>query len=338
MTEVESVITAEKWLRGEWFERSLVYFFDDEIFHRARLCAFQQFELPQWRTEGVHPKNDTRFLEYVFWVHAVNFCFTHPHAPFKKYEITRRNRGVLRGTFALQSRFAEIADYSREGTTVAMRGICESASRMKVFFNAYGHYHIPCAKDRCQIMRTALGNLRELYDNSVFNVFEDASWDAVKLVEILTRNFPAVFGDDYYDDSRTGKRIVFEARALRMALMYEGRAQSSKGRLKKLSSIEKIGPISDHRIPQALCAMGILHYDRALDEKIIARVVFEKNSQEELGIRAGTLVVVEKFLNWINELRREYGVSQIHMGHMDHFLRSSAQPLTGHHITRTTAY
>ena len=336
---IEWIMTAEKWLKNEWFEHLSVYFFDDEIFHRARTCALQRFELPQWRTEGVHPKDDARFLEYVFWVHAVNFCFTHPHSPFKKYEILRRDEGVFRGELALQSRFAELADCSREGITAPMHEICRSASRANAFFNAYARYHMPCAKDRYEIMCTALGNLRELYDNSVANVFEDANWDALKLVQVLTRNFPAVFGDDYYDDPKTGGRITFEKRARRMALMYEGRAQSSGGLLRTLSSIEKIGPISDYRVPQALSAMGILHYGQELHKKIIAQAVFQKNSHEELSIRAGPLIGVKKFLDGINDVRCEYGVPQIHMGHADYFLWSCARTMGNrHHITQTTAY
>ncbi len=336
---VEWIMTAERWLKNEWFEQIAVYFFDNEIFHRARICALQHFELPQWRTEGVYPKDDMRFLEYVFWVHAVNFCFTHPHVPLKKYEIMRRDGSVVRGAFALQSRFAELADCSHGGMTATMRHICRSASRVKAFFNAYARCHIPCAKDRYEIMRIALGNLRELYGNSVANVFEDANWDALQLVQILARNFPAVFGDDYYDDPRTGDRIIFESRARRMALMYGGRAQSSEGRLKTLFSIEKIGPISDYRTPQALFAMGILHYSQELREKINAQTIFEKNSHEELSIRAGTLVVVKKFLDGINDVRREYKLPQIHMGHLDYFLWSCARALHNrHHITQTTAY
>ncbi len=333
----EWIATAEELYDYAGPERFHVSVDDAAVKKYAASIAHTEFRLPEWRDAGIHPADDQKYIDFVFFSSAVNFCFSHPrpYPPFPKYQIRTSAGKIISGAYAMASCVTRLAECSPHSLVPALDKRIASVGQTKAFFNRRAICPIPLAKARYENIRIALGNLYTAFRGSVENVFEFAGYDAVRLVHALVTYFPKVFGDDYYADHVTGKRIIFAKRAQLLALLYEGRAQSSNGRLRPLSSIEAIGPIVDYHLPRIPHQLGLLRYSPDLVGAITSSVI-QKNSDHEIGLRVGALLVVDRLLDAINALRPS---SKIHMGHLDYFLWSQA--MTGglpHHVTKTTAY
>lgn len=306
---------------------------EDRVHEFAAVRGGETFTLPEWRGGGIYPQRDSDFVEYIFWVTAVNFCFRHAHAPYHKYAARDMFGSMAIGSCALEAQFTKMGRISCD----VIDGICKSLHRAKRFFHRHRLHTLPLIGERVRILEEISMIVRYGFGGRILNIFESARWDAWNLVNLCVDVFPHAFSDSY--DTGEGAVITFAKKAQLLAVLYEGRAQSSRGYLKPLASMETVGPICDYAVPVALYALGCIEYSYELEEKIRQHSVIPEGSAEEIEIRVATCIVVQRLLLEINAVRAKALLPPIHMGHMDYFLWTLGRHQTlPHHITQTTRY
>jgi len=190
---------------------------------------------------------------------------------------------------------------------------------------------IPLFEERLEIVRSIGKVLLEKFEGSFSNVVKASGNNAMKLLELITKNFLS------FDDrvSYKGKDVYFYKRAqLLVADIYYVFDGKGYGDLK---NVDQLTACADYKLPQALRKLGIFEYDEALRQKIDDGVEIPKGSEEEIEIRANTLWTVEKIKNKLKE--RIPNIISIHIN--DHlWLAGVAIPVGDqpYHKTRTMAY
>ena len=104
---------------------------------------------------------------------------------------------------------------------------------------------------------------------------------------MIIENFPS------FEDSSTynGKRVYFYKRA---QLLVADIVQAFNGHeFGKLENIDKLTACADYKLPFVLRRLGIFSYSNYLADKIDNQIQINKDSEEEIELRANTIWVVE---------------------------------------------
>lgn len=148
---------------------------------------------------------------------------------------------------------------------------------------------IPLFQERLNLLRELGKNLLEKYEGVFKNVVEKADGEAVKIVELLAKDFPKVFNDiaNYH-----GQEVKFYKRAqLVPAHLFDflkfGLISIS------LNGYNELTAIADYKVPQLLRKFGILEYTNELARKINNKIEIPSGSDEEIEIRANTIWAIE---------------------------------------------
>jgi len=152
-----------------------------------------------------------------------------------------------------------------------------------------GNIEIPLFKERLNLLRELGKNLLGKYDGAFKNVVEKANGNAVRIVELLAKNFPKIFNDIA---NYQGQEVKFYKRAqLVPAHLFD----LSKFDLIsiQLNGYNELTAFADYKVPQLLRKFGILEYTDELANKIDNKIEIPAGSDEEIEIRANTIWAVE---------------------------------------------
>lgn len=194
-----------------------------------------------------------------------------------------------------------------------------------------GNVQIPLFKERSNILREVGTVLSKKFYGDFTNLVKKANGDSQKLLSLIVENFPS------FEDSSTykGKRVYFYKRAqLLISDIYQAFNGHELGRLK---NINELTACADYKLPFVLRRLGILSYSDCLTEKIDNQIQIDKDSEEEIEIRANTILVVELIKRKIKT--KIAHADSIHVN--DHLWLLSQKKLKNdkpYHLTRTTAY
>jgi hypothetical protein len=194
-----------------------------------------------------------------------------------------------------------------------------------------GNVQIPLFEERLNILREIGSVLLKKFNGDFTNLIKKAGGDAQKLLSLIIENFPS------FEDSSVfkGKRIYFYKRAqLLTADIYQ--AFNGRG-LGKLKNINELTACADYKLPFVLRRLGIFSYSNYLAEKIDNQEPIEKDSEEEIELRANTIWAVELIKQKIKtKIPR---AESIHIN--DHLWLLGQKKLKNdkpYHLVRTTAY
>jgi len=152
-----------------------------------------------------------------------------------------------------------------------------------------GNVEIPLFQERLDLLRELGKNLLEKYEGVFKNVVEKAGGEAVKIVELLAKDFPKVFNDitNYH-----GQEVKFYKRAqLVPAHLFD---LSKFGLISiPLKGYNELTAFADYKVPQLLRKFGILEYTNELASKIDNKIEISSGSDEEIEIRANTIWAIE---------------------------------------------
>jgi len=194
-----------------------------------------------------------------------------------------------------------------------------------------GNVVIPLFKERLVCLNEVGQVLNSRYGGSFLNLFEQADGDAKKLAELVIENFPS------FDDSSlyNGQKIGFYKRAQLNSKMISDVIVSKGGR--ELKSLDKLTAFADYKIPQILRRFGVLVYTQDLAEKVDSYQLIDKDTEEELEIRANTVWAVEYVQHEVQKTYQFFTAP-----HVDNLLWNKSQrKVTGekpYHRTLTIAY
>ncbi len=317
-------------LRPIWCYPRYVFLHQAALKSLAAKIAAEDIPVPAWREPIFPQRDDNTFIDFIGVANAINFAFTDFY--------TRRSFSVMssgkewRGANAM---FACLGRAIDKGIPILQGEFLSQLSERQCEEIFAGDTTIPMFKDRWFILREVGHVLTERFAGSFSNLFERSRYTAFGeggVVNILLEAFPSFRDESVHKP--TGKVLRFHKRAQLLAMMYQGRALASR-ELPPLSDFRDLGPIAEYTIPRGLNALGILRYVPELDRKIRNWVLIDRNSEEELEIRAQAVNAQAQLLDQINLLR----ASKICALSLDYKLWTLGHVATvPHHLTETVAY
>jgi len=194
-----------------------------------------------------------------------------------------------------------------------------------------GNVQIPLFEERLNILREVGSVLLEKFNGDFTNLILKANGDSQKLLNLIIENFPSFEDESTYK----GKRVYFYKRAqLLTADIYQAFKDNEFGKLK---NINELTACADYKLPFVLRRLGIFSYSDYLANKIDNQIQIEKDSEEEIEIRANTIWTVELIKQKVKKKIAQ--ADSIHIN--DHIWMLGQKKLKNdkpYHLTRTTSY
>ncbi len=172
--------------------------------------------------------------------------------------------------------------------------------------------------------------LLERYDGQFLRAIEQAHQSAIKLVELLVRDFPS------FRDSTTYRQrpVKFLKRAqICVADLYGAAGGQGWG---VFTDIEKLTIFADYKLPQVLRHYHVLEYHTALAQRVDNQELLPAGSEEEVEIRAATIWACELLRRAL--LRRGCVMSAAAIDMRLWLMGQQSHEMRPYHRTRTIYY
>lgn len=252
----------------------------------------EKIEFPPWSES--HFKADSVNLEtlirYIFVIDTLNYCFW-PNPPFEYFDLAKN----LHNTLVKNPKIFEVD---------SLVSITPELLKENVF-----KCDFCLLNERARMIREVFTVIKNNYNSSCIEFVSQAKKNAVALVKAVVDNFPCFRDQAIYE----GEEVFFYKRAQILVsdlhLAYLDIAKSSKEKeidiLNFGETISELTMFADYRVPQVLREKGILVYDEELSKTIDDKKEIRHGSDEEIEIRAGTIVAVEIIKKGMNEKGRK---------------------------------
>ena len=153
-----------------------------------------------------------------------------------------------------------------------------------------GNVEIPLLEDRYNNL-CLMNNF--LNKKSFYKLIEDKTKD-YELLEYILDNFP------YFEDKTIykGKEIYFYKRA---QLLTSDILHILELKDIKIVNYNNLIGCADYKIPQVMYCYGLIEYSKELTEKVDNKIPIEKDSEQEIEIRAVDLAVIDYIYNKLDK-------------------------------------
>lgn len=185
-------------------------------------------------------------------------------------------------------------------------------------------------EERERIIRETGQTLLERFDGQFIHAVESVNERAWPLAVLLMTHF-----DSFRDVSRhEGSPVYFMKRAqicaLDLSMVWQQRGHPA------LDGLDELTAFADYRIPQALHHLKIIRYSEALATAIEREDEIEKDSPEEIEIRAASIQAVDRMVKVAAKAGKHTTAWQIdgYLWGLSH----DADVKANHHRTRTVYY
>ena len=298
----------------------------------ARWMAYEHFVIPDDSGTGpFNMGNDPDFLIDVnLFVAALNFAFTDFDSSVK-FACDYQGRTWSDS----EAMFARIHEAINAGTDLTSGGFLATVTRQDLAQVFAGNIELPMLDERVEILNEIGVTLVDHYDGAFHNFVHScapamyAGGDG--LMERLVTEFTR-FNDvsDYH-----GHKVEFH-KLPQLALWSMHRALHRTGEW-ALTDIDDMTAFADYIVPVSLRLMGMIEYTPQLEARIVAGDMIERDSDEEIEIRAHTLYATALLTDAINEIRP--ADQQVVVPQIDFRLWNAYHAtFWPHHLTRTVMY
>lgn len=297
----------------------------------AQEYAGKHIALPEWKIPVFIDTDDYEKKANFFYIgNSINFQFTGGNGT--KYS-TKYKDESWSGAFGMWAALKRALD---ENIPILDSDFLKKMSLKDAKYIFRGnHIEIPMIEERVSILNEVGQNLSKLYEGNFINLIKSSGNKLFNngdgIVERLTRDFPS-FNDSYQYNNRT---VFFNKRAqLAAAMLMENEPDNP---LSRIDDVNEFTVFADYTVPNALRSLGIMEYEKALQEKVDKRIPLGKGSLQELEIRASTIISCRLLRNMINQfLPRSQKINDLHIDSALWFQGRKVE--TPHHITKTIAY
>jgi len=222
-------------------------------------------------------------------IDAINFCFWPDHGEVESGERGLEYEDVAGGVRTVAS---EDANAVAAATLAAME-----VGDLRTMLN--WPRALPQEEERVRLLREVGEGLLEHFDGSARKLIEAAKGSAAKLVDLVLMYFPGFRDAAVYK----GRQVHFYKRAQIFVGDVWGAFQGEGlGRFDDIEST--LTMFADYRVPVVLRECGILKYSERLAQKVRTKQIIPANSEEEIEIRACTIVAVEEIKRLLVEKRK----------------------------------
>lgn len=197
-----------------------------------------------------------------------------------------------------------------------------------------GNIEMPMLEEKVEILNEVGDTLVSKYDGDWINFIENGPKklyaNGEGLVERLITDFQRFDDFSIYEN----EKIYF----LKLAqLAFWGIHRELSSTYFYIEDMENMTAFADYIIPVALQAFGITKYTQELEKNINEGVLIERDSIEEIEIRAATIYATAKMTESINELKNRK--EKIIIPQLDFKLWTEFHAdNTPHHLTKTIMY
>lgn len=299
---------------------------DDRIEAVAEWMAYESLPWPDFRFPTIPDGNDADTMDFIFLTASINFAFTdfERHVIFTT-EYDGAERSDSDGMMACLKRAYDRGIPILEGSYLhsVKRGDLEEIFR--------GNIEMPMLDERVAIFHEIGGALEKSYGGRFHQFLNEGPSTTAAAVERVIATFPSFRDESVY----RGARVAFQKRA--QLLLWYLHARFRKSGYFALEDPEQLTIFADYIVPVALRRLGVLSYSDALESAINARHLIERDSEEEIEIRAATIWACHLLTRAINAHRpadRQVIDALVDTRLWTHY-HETHWP---HHLTVTTAY
>ena len=298
----------------------------------AGWMAYETFIFPSGSVGGDFDMGSQpdHIMDLTFLESTLNFAFTDFESSVK-YEVEYQGRTCS----DTEGMFARIHEAIATGVPVLDGEYLASITRTDLERIFRGNIEMPMLDERVEILNEVGTTLVNRYDGRFHRFVRDCApamyADGDGVLERMVVEFPR-FNDvsDYHgSEVRFHKLAQLSLWSLHMALHSSGGWQ--------LTDLADITAFADYIVPVGLNLMGILEYTPDLEERIDQGAMIERDSDEEIEIRAHSLYATALLTDAMNAIRP--ADEQLIIPQTDHRLwRTYHATFKPHHLTRTTMY
>src|SRR3989339_2004692 len=145
-----------------------------------------------------------------------------------------------------------------------------------------GNVEIPMFQERLQIIKEVGKSLLENFSGKFSNLIKESEKNTQKILNLIQTYFPSFRDESTY----SSKKIYFYKRA---QVLINDISQSCKEKFCQFKDTNELTACADYKVPFVLRRLGILEYDEYLSHKIDDKIQLEKDSIEEIEIRANMI-------------------------------------------------
>ncbi|XP_027075212.1 uncharacterized protein [Coffea arabica] len=232
----------------------------------------------EWDFEGIHYfDNGPLTVQYLFVLDALNFCFW----PDKEMSYEHLASGLKE---ALQNdKTAFDADRLQKYTGPELRKMLKWPRPL------------PLEDERVRLMHEVGLELERNFEGKALKLVESCGKSAVKLVALITRNFPGFRDHTVYK----GHQVFLYKRAQIFAADLWG-AFKGQG-YGEFNDIGAITIFADYIVPAVLQQLGVLRYSSSLASNVDNQSEIGSGTEEEVELRACSVYAVEKMRELISK-------------------------------------
>ena len=293
----------------------------------ADWLAYEEFGFPKNNKTNKDPDN---FIRTTMLINTLNFAFT-DFSTSIKYEIERDGQKLSDS----EAMFAQVHEAIDSGIDLLNGDVMAKLTieDLKRIFK--GNIEMPMLKERVEILNEVGAKRADSYEGDwlkfVNNGPQKLYSDGEGLIERLVSEFPRFNDSSIYSD----KEVNFYKLAQLAFWGIHGELAHTGYFI--IEDIESMTAFADYIVPVALIVKKITQYSEALEEKIMSGKLIERDSTEEIEIRAASIYATAKLTESVN--RRREGVESIIIPQLDYRLwkhyHATHHP---HHLTYTTMY
>ena len=293
----------------------------------GKFCKnFDNNEIQHWLNAcplDMSRESDDEKLNFLLVFNAISFCYWSEPKWAVEYKGKKYD-----GSWAMIASLERALD---DGKDILSPEFLANISENELAEILRGNIEIPLLKERCKILNEIGTALNKKFNGKFSNLVKGANKDGIKLLDLIVSNFPS-----FNDFSRyNGKNIYFYKRA---QLLVSDIYQLFKGKgYGKLKNMNKITACADYKLPWVLRRFRLMSYSTELANQIDNKIQIKKGSEEEIEIRANTIMACELIKE---ELRKQN--TRIDSIHVNDYLWIMGQKRTHedepYHRTLTTFY
>lgn len=295
---------------------------EEKINEVAQQLAHEDFLTTYQGDTGIEPRE---YMRKILFINTLNFVFT-DFSTSVKYQykqlsdtdamVYQIDKAIQKGVPLLQGHY--------------MRDI--NIDEFRKLFT--GNIEMPMLEEKVEILNEVGDTLVSKYDGDWINFIENGPKklyaNGEGLVERLITDFQRFDDFSIYEN----EKIYF----LKLAqLAFWGIHRELSSTYFYIEDMENMTAFADYIIPVALQAFGITKYTQELEKNINEGVLIERDSKEEIEIRAATIYATAKMTESINELKNRK--EKIIIPQLDFKLWTEFHAdNTPHHLTKTIMY
>ena len=236
----------------------------------------QSLKNVEWDAFGWHYNADASTqgpltCQYIFVMDSLNFCFW-------------PTEGLEYDTLAMSLKTVLESD-SNAFSSENLIGIDDS--KLQSWFPTY---KIPLLSERVNRLRE-LGEALESFQGLAANMVHKADGSAVKLVQLILQYCPGFRDTSIYK----GQLVHFYKRAqILVGDIWAAYGRPTNDNCYSFKDMDQLTMFADYRVPQILRKFDILRYSDALSDRIDRKEEIQSGSEEEIEIRACTVIAVER--------------------------------------------